>query len=144
MIARKTCTLFLAVIIRLVGWYCRHALCGFKQFASTHSITTVVVIPKPDMPSIYVLTLYADTNPFSTSNSSIGPITSRSNPSVRIEPIRNIAANLFEANSAILISSVRNGLGGRTAPRGNSQEDWTGPDDNFYSVRSWDILGLQG
>ena len=40
--------------------------------------------------------------------------------------------------------SVRNGLGARAAPRGNCQEDWTGPDDNFYSVPSWDILGLQG
>ena len=40
--------------------------------------------------------------------------------------------------------SVRNGLGARAAPRGNCQEDWTGPDDNFYSVLSWDILGLQG
>ena len=40
--------------------------------------------------------------------------------------------------------SVRNGLGARPAPRGNCQEDWTGPDDNFYSVPSWDILGLQG
>ena len=41
-------------------------------------------------------------------------------------------------------SSVRNGLGARAAPQGNCQEDWTGPDDNFYSVPSWDILGLQG
>jgi len=41
-------------------------------------------------------------------------------------------------------NSVRNGLGARAAPRGNCQEDWTGPDDNFYSVPSWDILGLQG
>ena len=40
--------------------------------------------------------------------------------------------------------SVRNGLGARAAPRGNCQEDWTGPDHNFYSVPSWDILGLQG
>ena len=40
--------------------------------------------------------------------------------------------------------SVRNGLGARAAPRGNCQEDWTGPDDNFYSVPSWDILGLRG
>ena len=40
--------------------------------------------------------------------------------------------------------SVRNGLGARAAPRGNCQGDWTGPDDNFYSVPSWDILGLQG
>ena len=30
------------------------------------------------------------------------------------------------------------------APRGNCQEDWTRPDDDFYSVPSWDILGLQG
>ena len=41
-------------------------------------------------------------------------------------------------------ASVRNGLGARAAPRGNCQEDWTGLDDNFYSVLSWDILGLQG
>ena len=45
---------------------------------------------------------------------------------------------------AVLLASVRNGLGARAAPRGNCQEDWTGPDDNFYSVPSWDILGLQG
>ena len=37
------------------------------------------------------------------------------------------------------IDSVRNG-----APRGNCQEDWAGPDHNFYSVPSWDILGLEG
>ena len=42
------------------------------------------------------------------------------------------------------VPSVRNGLGARAAPRGNCQEDWTGPNDNFYSVPSWDILGLQG
>ena len=47
-------------------------------------------------------------------------------------------------NRISLIYSVRNGLGARAAPRGNCQEDWTGPDDNFYSVPSWDILGLQG
>jgi len=41
-------------------------------------------------------------------------------------------------------ASVRNSLGARAAPRGNCQEDWTGLDDNFYSVQSWDILGLQG
>ena len=41
-------------------------------------------------------------------------------------------------------TSVRNGLGPRAAPRGNCQEEWTGPDNNFYSVPSWDILGLQG
>jgi len=40
-------------------------------------------------------------------------------------------------------TSVRNGLGALAAPRGNCQEDWTGPDDNFHSVPSWDILGLQ-
>ena len=39
--------------------------------------------------------------------------------------------------------SVRNGLGALAAPRGNCQEDWTGPDDNFHSVPSGDILGLQ-
>jgi len=41
------------------------------------------------------------------------------------------------------IHSVRNGLGAPAAPRRNCQEDWTGPDDNFHSVPSWDILGLQ-
>ena len=40
-------------------------------------------------------------------------------------------------------TSVRNGLGAPAAPRGNCQEDWTGPDDNFHAVPSWDILGLQ-
>jgi len=43
-----------------------------------------------------------------------------------------------------LLDSVRNSLGARAAPRGNCQEDRTGLDDNFYSVQSWDILGLQG
>ena len=41
---------------------------------------------------------------------------------------------LSQASSA----SVRNGLGARVAPRGNCQEDWTGPDDNFYCVPSWE------
>ena len=44
----------------------------------------------------------------------------------------------------IVVFSVRNGLGAREAPRGNCQEDWTGPDDNFYSASSCEILGLQG
>ena len=48
------------------------------------------------------------------------------------------------SSSCTIFLSVRNGLGARAAPRGNCQEDWTGPDDNFYSVPSWDILGLQG
>ena len=43
----------------------------------------------------------------------------------------------------VVVDSVRNGLGALAAPRGNCQEDWTGPDDNYYSVPSWDILGLQ-
>ena len=43
----------------------------------------------------------------------------------------------------VVVDSVRNGLGALGAPQGNCQEDWTGPDDNFYSVPSWDILGLQ-
>jgi len=42
-----------------------------------------------------------------------------------------------------LSPSVRNRLGALAAPRGNCQEDWTGLDDNFHSVPSWDILGLQ-
>ena len=42
-----------------------------------------------------------------------------------------------ETNAA---SSVRNGLGALEAPRGNCQEDWTGPDDDFCSVPSWAIL----
>ena len=44
---------------------------------------------------------------------------------------------------AIVRRSVRNGLGAPVAPRGNCQEDWTGPDDTFHAVPSWDILGLQ-
>ena len=32
--------------------------------------------------------------------------------------------------------SVRNGLGAREAPWGNCEEDWTGPDDNFYDSPS--------
>ncbi|PUU73409.1 hypothetical protein B9Z19DRAFT_1069011 [Tuber borchii] len=72
------------------------------QIIST-GITTVVVVPKLDMPSTCVLTLYSDTACFSTSNASIGPITPSSNPSVCIGPIRNLAGDLFEAKSAILI-----------------------------------------
>ena len=34
----KTFNLFLAVVIRVVVWYCWHALCGLTQFASTHSV----------------------------------------------------------------------------------------------------------
>ena len=41
-------------------------------------------------------------------------------------------------------TSVLNGLGARAAPRGNCQEDWTGPDDNLHPALSRDILGLQG
>ena len=44
----------------------------------------------------------------------------------------------------VVLVSIRNGLGARAALRGNCQEDWTEPDDNFYSVPSWDVLGLQG
>ena len=69
-------------------------------------ITTVVVVPKPDMPSNCVLTLYADTNCFSTSNASIGPITPSPNPSVCIRPIGNSAGDLFEVKSAVLIGWI--------------------------------------
>jgi len=69
----------------------------------THTgITNVVVVPKPDMPSTCVLTLYSDTNCFSTSNAQIGPITPSSDPSACIGPIRNSAGNVFEAKAAIL------------------------------------------
>ena len=43
----------------------------------------------------------------------------------------------------LVIFSVHNGLGAQAASGGNCQEDWTRPDNNFYSVPSWDILGLQ-
>ena len=29
-------------------------------------------------------------------------------------------------------------------PHGETAKNWTGPDDNFYSIPSWDMLGLQG
>ena len=38
------------------------------------------------------------------------------------------------------LTSVPNGAWAAT--RGNCQEDWTGPDDNFYFIPSWDIFGL--
>ena len=38
-------------------------------------ITNVVVVPKPDMPSTCTLTLYSDTNCFTTSKTVLGPIT---------------------------------------------------------------------
>ena len=47
------------------------------------------------------------------------------------------------ASESVVMGSVRNGLEPRAAPRGSCQEDWTRPDDNFYSVPSSDILGLQ-
>ena len=65
-------------------------------------ITNVVVVPKPDMLSTCVLTLYADTNCFSPSNAKIGPITPSSNPSACIGPIRNSTGDVFEAKSATL------------------------------------------
>ncbi|KAF2258616.1 hypothetical protein CC78DRAFT_586931 [Lojkania enalia] len=65
-------------------------------------ITNVVVIPKPDMPSTCVLTLYDDRNCFSTSNAEIGPITPGSDPSACIGPIRNSKGDVFEAKAAML------------------------------------------
>ena len=38
----KTLSLFLAVVIIVVVWYCWHTLCGLRQFASTQSITRSV------------------------------------------------------------------------------------------------------
>ena len=55
------------------------------------------------------------------------------------------SSNLLEILTAVrTVGHVRNGLGARGTPRGNYQEDWTGPDHNFYSVPSWDILVKQG
>ncbi|PUU78293.1 hypothetical protein B9Z19DRAFT_1065161 [Tuber borchii] len=52
-------------------------------------ITNVVVFRKPDMLSTCVLTLYADANCLSNSNSKIGLITPASHPSACIGPIRD-------------------------------------------------------
>ena len=49
-----------------------------------------------------------------------------------------------DGKTPLFWASGRNGLGARAAPRGSCQEEWTGPDNNFYSVPSWHILGLQG
>ncbi|PUU78295.1 hypothetical protein B9Z19DRAFT_1065163 [Tuber borchii] len=66
-------------------------------------ITNVVVVPKPDMPSTCILTLFADTNCFSDSSYAlIGPIAPASHPSACIGPIRNPSGNLFEAKGATL------------------------------------------
>ena len=65
-------------------------------------ITNVVVVPKPDMPSTCVLTLFADTNCESPSNADIGPIAPASHPSACIGPIRNPKGDVFEAKSAYL------------------------------------------
>ena len=65
-------------------------------------ITNVVVVPKPDMPSTCVLTLFADTNCFSTGNAVLGPITPGSNPGSCIGPIRNQKGDVYEPKAAIL------------------------------------------
>ena len=66
------------------------------------AITNVVVVPKLNMPSTCVLTLYADRSCFSTSNAEIGPITPGSDPSACIGPIRDSKGNAFVAQAATL------------------------------------------
>lgn len=65
-------------------------------------ISNVIVIPKPDMPSTCILTLYDDMNCASTSNANIGPIAPGTDPSGCIGPIRNLNGDVFEAKGAML------------------------------------------
>ncbi|PUU74183.1 hypothetical protein B9Z19DRAFT_1133743 [Tuber borchii] len=65
-------------------------------------ITNVVVVPKPDMPSGCLLTLYSDANCFSTSNAVLGPITPGSSPGSCIGPLNDSKGNKFVAQAAIL------------------------------------------
>ncbi|PUU74182.1 hypothetical protein B9Z19DRAFT_1133742 [Tuber borchii] len=75
---------------------------GGCNLITNTGITNVVVVPKPDMPSTCVLTLYADTNCESPSNAKIGPITPASHPSACIGPIRNSTGDVFAAKGALL------------------------------------------
>ncbi|PUU77962.1 hypothetical protein B9Z19DRAFT_1127531 [Tuber borchii] len=65
-------------------------------------ITGVVVVPKPDMPSGCLLTLFPDRNCFSASKAVLGPITPGSNPGSCIGPLRDSKGNPFVAQSALL------------------------------------------
>lgn len=64
--------------------------------------THVVVVPKPDMPSSCVLTLYADASCFAPTQLNIGPITPGSDPGSCIGPIWDLGERKFEAKSAML------------------------------------------
>jgi len=75
---------------------------GGCSLITTPGITNVVVVPKPDMPSTCVLTLFADTNCFSSSNPQLGPITPGSNPGSCIGPLRNQNGDVFEPKAAML------------------------------------------
>ena len=44
-------------------------------------------------------------------------------------PFPNAGAQ--RGHSALILGSVRNGLGARAATQGKFQEDWAGPDSNF-------------
>jgi len=74
---------------------------GCSRITNT-GITNVVVVPKPDMPSTCVLTLFADTNCFSPGNAVLGPITPGSDPGSCIGPIRNQKGDVYEPKAAIL------------------------------------------
>ncbi|PUU73406.1 hypothetical protein B9Z19DRAFT_1163126 [Tuber borchii] len=75
---------------------------GGCQLITTPGINNVVVVPKPNMPSTCVLTLFADTNCFSPNNPQLGPITPGSNPGSCIGPIRNQNGTVLEPKAAIL------------------------------------------
>ncbi|PUU73833.1 hypothetical protein B9Z19DRAFT_1134355 [Tuber borchii] len=75
---------------------------GGCQLLTTPGITSVVVVPKPDMPSTCILTLFADTNCFSPNNPQLGPITPGSNPGSCIGPILNQNGTVFVPQAATL------------------------------------------
>ena len=72
------------------------------KLITNKGIVSVVVEPKPDMPSTCNLTLYADLDCISTSKAVLGPITPGSDLSACIGPIRNSTGGVFAPQAAIL------------------------------------------
>ena len=75
---------------------------GGCQILNTPGITSVIVVPKPGMPSTCNLTLFADTNCLSPDNPQLGPINPGPNPGSCIGPISNQKGSVFEPKAATL------------------------------------------
>ena len=69
---------------------------------TTPGVTSVQIVPTPNMPSTCILTLFADTNCFSPNNPQLGPIAPGSSPGSCIGPISNQNGTVFEPKAAIL------------------------------------------